>query len=134
MHKLLTAIILTSLLSACGSVKHYYHGDTVFQTRPAGTPLETITIEVGQDVKLLKHTQGLMWGGYIQGVAIEDPDIVSLRFGKDNSNSFDPTVYIKGLKPGVTRAVYCNRIGERPDFSNPLPRDFEESSFQIIVR
>ncbi|MBT8045422.1 MAG: hypothetical protein KJO79_10765 [Verrucomicrobiae bacterium] len=120
---------MTVCLSGCGGLKRYYHPDPV--TDP-GETLAPVTISVGDSIRLLKHSRGLMWGGYIDGVAIENPRVVKIRYGKDHKNWSDPSLYLIGLKPGVTRAVYCNRIGQQPDFENLRDQE-RQRCFQIIV-
>ena len=90
-------------------------------------------MESGQSLKMLTHRSGMMWGGYKEGIVVEDPSIVQVRYGKDGSDNWAPAAYLIGLKPGKTRAVYCNRLGERPDFSRDLDAAFERSSFEVIV-
>jgi len=133
MLKAIPFLALVYLLSSCGGITRYYHHD--IPTQP-GVKLAPVTIQVGQTVKLLKHTHGIipLGGGYIEGVTIEDPSVVSVKYGKDGSDLFDPFVYITGRKPGSTRAVYCNRIGKHPNFSRTLDTNFQRESFQIIVK
>jgi hypothetical protein len=57
----------------------------------------------------------------------------SLRTAR-GTDHWDPKVYLIGLKPGTTRAVYCNRMGEQLDFSKSLDSGFQQRSFQIIVQ
>lgn len=136
MNRFLLLATLISMLTSCGGVTRYYHRDISTSSRtPEGT-LATVTIRAGQEVKFLKHSRGLMWGGYIEGLAIEDPNIVSLQYGNkgQNGDPFTPLLSIKGLQPGTTRAAYTNRMGEQPNFHQDLPEYFKRSSFKIIVR
>ena len=75
-----------------------------------------------------------MWEGYKEGVAVEDPSIAEVRDGTEGSDDWAPTVYLIGLKPGTIRAVYCNRLGDRPDFSQDLDGGFQRGSFEVVVR
>ena len=131
MLKKIAPVALVLLLTGCGGLTYYAH-DEVPSLR--GKALSAVTVEAGQTIKLLKHSTGLMWGGFKEGVVVEDSTIVEVRYGKDGSDNWAPTVYLIGLKPGTTRAVYCNRLGERPDFSQALDDGFQKHSFEVIVR
>ena len=135
----LSLIGFAAILTSCGGLNYYVH-DNVPPLR--GESLAPVTLNTGQTIRVLKHSSGLMWGGYTEGLTIEDSSIVSIRYGRirsnatssDESDTWAPHLSIKGNKPGTTRAVYCNRLGEQPDFSKPLPKDFQSRSFQIIVK
>ncbi len=134
MFKASLLLLLIPLLTSCGGLTYYVHRDAPAQ---AGSTLAPVILQTGETVKTLKHTTGFMWGGYKEGLAIEDPGIVGIHYGKtgsDGSDNWADLLSIKGLKPGRTRAVYCNRLGERPDFRKPLPQDFLSRSFDIHVR
>lgn len=131
MLKRISPVVLVLLLTGCGGLTYYAH-DRVPSLKEQALP--AVTMETGQTIKLLKHSTGFMWGGYKEGLVVEDPSIAEVRYGADGSDNWAPTVYLVGLNPGTTRAVYCNRLGERPDFSQGLDRRFQSSSFEVIVR
>ena len=131
MLKTMISLFIAFLLTGCGGLTYYAHDDVRSAERSA---LKTITMRPGQELKMLTHRTGIMWGGYKEGIVIEDPSIAAIRYGKDGSDNWAPAVYLIGLKPGRTRAAYCNRLGERPDFGNPLDRKYVDRSFEVIVK
>ena len=124
------------LFTSCGGIKYYKHPTLSKRSHPQASPLDPVVLNAGEKVKLLKHTRGMIiGGGYIEGVVIEDPTLVAAHYGKAaKSDRFAPLVTVTGLKSGSTRAVYCNRLGERPNFTQPLPSDFQARSFLIRVK
>jgi len=131
--KTLSLIGFAVILSSCGGLSYYVHNEI---PPVQGELLAPVTLNTGQTIRVLKHSAFIKWG-YNEGVTIEDPSVVGLHYGKassDGSDTWAPRVSIKALKPGTTRAVYCNRLGEQPDFTKPLPKDFKERSFLIIVQ
>ena len=90
------------VLSGCGGLTYYAHDDVRSSEARALPP---VMLNSGQELKMLKHSSGLMWGGYKEGIVIEDSSIAAVRYGKDGSDSWAPTVFLIGLKPGTTRAV-----------------------------
>ena len=106
---------MSCLVAGCGSIRYYQHKGGP----PYSSKLQDVHLKVGQRVKVLKHSSGLMWGGYIHGVAVEDLSIVEVQYGKDGKGDrWDPLVSLVGVKPGHCRAAYVNRMGDFPDFEN----------------
>lgn len=131
MPRSLYLLFLLCLLPGCGGITRYVHRELPDQP---GRSLSSVSLDVGESIRILKHTRGIaIGGGYIEGVAIEDPAIVGVLYGRDGQDEFAPQVFLKALKPGTTRAVYCNRLGEQPDFSKQLPSVFQSRSFLIQV-
>ena len=103
------------LLSSCGTLRYYQHPKALSSTEG----LRNLHLKVGQSVKLLRHSSGLIWGGYIHGVDVEDSTLIDVRYGKGGKgDSFDPLVELVGLKPGSCRVVYSNRLGADFDFED----------------
>ena len=112
---LVQALLALSLLSGCGSLRYYQHDKAAVLS---GESLGDLRMKVGSRVKLLRHSSGIMWGGYISGVAVADSSVVSVEYGsKGRGDRWDPEVYLLGLKPGVSAAVYMNRMGGISEFS-----------------
>lgn len=125
--------LFSVLLTSCGGLSYYKHPAASQQSAPQLAP---VTLRANETIKLLKHSRGIaIVGGYIEGVAIEDTSIARVHYGKENeSDRFAPLARLTGISHGSTRAVYCNRLGERPDFTKPLPEDFQRRSFVIHVK
>lgn len=131
---LLVSALVSVLLTSCGGVRYYQHAGNV---APQGEVLEPVILRVGETKKVVKHTMGLMsiGGGYIQGVYVQDPSVVSVRYGEDGQgDKFEPLQTISGLKPGVTRAIYGNRLSEAPDSNSSVGGFQSPRSFTVEVK
>lgn len=124
---LAAAAMLT--LTSCGGIRYYVHQDeAVQQATRSAVELETVELRVGQQLKLLKHSQGIaIIGGYKQGVVVEDTNVVGVQYG-DGTDDFAAEVYLIGKKVGVTMAGYGNRLGAGLNYTTSSPR------FRVIVR
>ncbi|GAA5495125.1 hypothetical protein Rhal01_01297 [Rubritalea halochordaticola] len=129
MNRLLFLLSLPLLLTSCGGITHYVHKDA--ETRSG--QMTPVTLKAGEEKLMLKHTQGIaIVGGYKEGISVEDSSIAQVRYGDGSeADSYAPKAYLIGKKPGITRAVYTNRLA---------PHQFAEqyetpatSSFKVIV-
>lgn len=119
---------LCLLLPSCGGVTYYQHKK--LQSRQS-VELSPIELAPGQRIKVLRHRRGLIWGGYIEGLFVEDPSIAQVSYGNPpNGDRFDSKIYLLGLKPGQTRAAYGNRLSESPFSAAREPRQV----FSVHVR
>lgn len=120
---------LPLLLTSCGGITHYVHKDTDIR----GGQLEPVTLKVGEEKLMLKHTQGIaIVGGYKAGISVEDETIAQVRYGNGSiADSYAPKAYLIGKKPGTTRAAYSNRMGP-----SAFKGDYQTAParvFQVIV-
>ena len=108
----LLASFTVCFLSGCGSVQYYQHSKV---PAPAGENLTEVTLRIGETVKMVKHTRGIaIGGGYMEGVVLEDPSLVKIRYGKSGgADRFDPLVSMTGVRQGSCWAIYSNRLGSK---------------------
>lgn len=118
---------LVFVLTSCGGIRSYLHPNL---EKTAESGLAPVVLAVGQELKVLKHGQGIaIVGGYKAGLRVADPSIAEVRYGDGSEeDAFAPVVYLTGVKPGQTRACYVNRLGDGTDFSA------RRGSFSIIVK
>lgn len=123
----LFACSLVFVLTSCGGIRNYLHPESARTAEGGLVPVELV---VGQEVKVLKHTQGIaIVGGYKAGLRVADPSIAEVRYGDGSEeDSMAPNVYLTGGKQGETRACYVNRYGGEADFLD------RRNSFSIIVK
>ncbi|WP_435895865.1 hypothetical protein [Oceaniferula spumae] len=132
MLKILALFVVSLLLCSCGGITHYQHDEVPAKS---GAKLSPVTINVGQRVRILKHTRGLMWGGYIETVAVENTSIaIATRGNGTAADQSSPNVYLTGLKPGITRAAYCNELGSFSFEPEHLTPSMHRRIFEIRVQ